>query len=135
MKYARLVLKWMLPIGAILILLNGAYIGLKMAKLTSVDIEVKSKSEDVNTYGTPVYFVFFCPADNKEIECRSTQVSKSRYDELVVGEKLDINIRPLLFGSFGKFMWYGLCLLVTTLSLLGCFAFGSVYILWWVYKE
>ena len=29
MKYARLLLKWILPIGAILILLNGAYIGFK----------------------------------------------------------------------------------------------------------
>lgn len=135
MKYARLVLKWMLPIGAILILLNGAYIGLKMVKLTTVDIEVKSKSEDVNTYGTPVYFVFFCPVDNKEIECRSTQLSESKYNSVVVGEIVTVDIRPILYSGFGKFIWHGLCLLVTGVSLLCCFVFGCVYLVWWVYKE
>lgn len=133
MKYARLLLKWMLPIGAILILLNGAYIGLQGFKVKDVEFVVKEKNEDIRRNGSVVYQVYLCPTS--EGQCIWRQVRESAASKYQVDESITLPVKVIQIQGLGTVI-YG----TLTLLLVICVV---VVILWalleefivWVYKE
>lgn len=133
MKYARLLLKWMLPIGAILILLNGAYIGLQGFEVKDVEFVVKEKNEDIRRNGSVVYQVYLCPTS--EGQCIWRQVRESAASKYQVDGIITLPIKVNQIQSLGT-AFYGTIALLLLLSVV-------IFILWalleefiiWVYKE
>lgn len=133
MKYARLLLKWMLPIGAILILLNGAYIGFKGFEVKDVEFIVKEKNEDIRRNGSIVYQVYLCPTS--EGQCIWRQVKESVASKYQVDGSITLPTRVHRMQSLGTDLYGTISLLLVTSIISGVL----VGLLWefvkWVYKE
>lgn len=119
MKYARLLLKWMLPIGAILILLNGAYIGLQGFKVKDVEFVVKEKNEDIRRNGSVVYQVYLCPTS--EGQCIWRQVRESAASKYQVDGSITLPTQINRIQDFGTDLYGTISLLLVitvTISIL-----------------
>jgi len=123
----------MLPIGAVLILLNGAYIGLQGFKVKDVEFVVKEKNEDIRRNGSVVYQVYLCPTSGGQ--CIWRQVREDVAQKYQVDGSITLPIKVNQIQSLGT-AFYGT---ITLLLLLGV----VIFILWvileefvkWVYKE
>ena len=132
MKYARLLLKWMLPIGAILVLLNGAYIGFKGFNVEDIEFVVKEKNEYIRRNGSIVYQVYICPT--QEGQCIWRQVRENVASKYQVDESITLPTQIRRIQSFGTQL-YGTLILLLLVGVV-------IFILWvlfeqfiiWVYK-
>lgn len=134
MKYARLVLKWMLPIGAILILLNGAYSCLKTFPEKRVEVFVTGKSWSVQKNGDLNYYLDVCLVSDPTI-CTSIWMRQSKIYNYELGQVSVESISRGRLQPFWKVLYQVLCFSIVGASIL---IYGTKLV-WsfvaWVYKE